>query len=67
MQLYKYIGCKFAKFDVYNRMSGIKAGRISPVLIPFGWLQNSYWLAKKNLVSLLISNGTLIKTTYKYG
>ena len=34
MQLYKYIGCKFAKFDVYNRMSGIKAGRISPVLIP---------------------------------
>ena len=31
MQLYEYIGCKFAKFDVYNRMSGIKAGRISPV------------------------------------
>ena len=31
MQLYEYIGCKFAKFDAYNRMSGIKAGRISPV------------------------------------
>ena len=42
MQLYKYIGCKFAKFDVYNRMSGIKAGRISPVLIPLNlvWYGN---------------------------
>ncbi len=34
MQLYEYIGWKFAIFNVYNRLSGIKAGRISPVLIP---------------------------------
>ena len=33
MQLYEYIGWKFAIFNVY-RLSGIKAGRISPVLIP---------------------------------
>ena len=34
MQLYEYIGWKFAIFNVYNRLSGIKAGGISPVLIP---------------------------------
>ena len=33
MQLYEYIGWKFAIFNVY-RLSGIKAGRISRVLIP---------------------------------
>ncbi len=42
MQLYEYIGWKFAIFNVYNRLSGIKAGRISPVLIPLNlvWYGN---------------------------
>ncbi len=41
MQLYEYIGWKFAIFNVY-RLSGIKAGRISPVLIPLNlvWYGN---------------------------
>ena len=65
MQLFEYIGLKFAIFDVYIRVSGIKAGRKSPVLIPL-YLVLSFGVVWCNFSSHALSAGAdLVETTQR--